>query len=126
MTKDPPVQDGRVDGKPAPSADIWVGIKFYFCSTNCLNAFASPEKELSRLKKRIYVAASGALGLAILRAAVYPDLAFGAVTATGAPYQTSVPRLWWGGALLLFLIVTPIQFIGGWTFYVGAIKRRRG
>ncbi len=76
----------------------------------------------------MYVAASGALGLAILRAAVYPDLAFGAVTATGAPYQTSVPRLWWG-ALLLFLIVAPIQFIGGRTFYVGAygaIKRRRG
>ncbi len=37
----------------------------------------------------------------------------------------NIPYLTWG--LLLFIIVTPVQFIGGWTFYVGAcesIKKR--
>ncbi len=122
MAKDP-VCGMVVNEDTALSADIG-GRKFYFCSTNCLNTFANPEKELSKLKKRMYVAASGALVLAILRAAVYLGLAFGAITVTWAPIP-DIPYLTWG--LLLFIIVTPIQFIGGWTFYVGAyeaIKRR--
>ncbi|WP_320412774.1 copper-translocating P-type ATPase [Candidatus Nitrosotenuis sp. DW1] len=72
----------------------------------------------------MYVAASGALVLAILRAGLYLGLAFGAVAVTWVPIP-QIPFLSWG--LLLFLIVTPVQFIGGWTFYVGAyhsIKRR--
>jgi Cu+-exporting ATPase len=122
MAKDP-VCGMVVNEGTALSADIG-GRKFYFCSTNCLNTFANPEKELSKLKKRMYVAASGALILAILRAAVYLGLAFGAITVTWVPIP-DIPYLTWG--LLLFIIVTPIQFIGGWTFYVGAyeaVKRR--
>src|SRR5574341_512445 len=79
---------------------------------------------MAQLKKRVYVAASGSLLLTIVCAAVYLGLAFGAVTVTWAPIP-DIPYLTWG--LLLFLIVTPTQFIGGWTFYVGAyeaIKRR--
>src|SRR5574341_2153260 len=89
-----------------------------------MKTFASPEKELAKLKKRMYVAASGALILAILRGALYLGLAFGAVAVTWVPFP-QIPFLSWG--LLLFFIVTPVQFIGGWTFYVGAyqaIKRR--
>lgn len=107
----------------ALNADIQ-GRKFYFCSSNCLNTFANPEKELSKIKKRMYVAASGALVLAILRGIIYLGLAFGAITVTWAPIP-NIPYLTWG--LLLFIIVTPLQFIGGWTFYKGAyesIKRR--
>jgi Cu+-exporting ATPase len=72
----------------------------------------------------MYVAASGALVLAIMRAMVYLGLAFGAITVTWAPIP-NIPYLTWG--LLLFIIVTPVQFIGGWTFYKGAyqaIKRK--
>lgn len=122
MAKDP-VCGMVVDEKTAISSEIG-SRTFYFCSTNCLNTFVNPEKELSKLKKRMYVAASGALVLAILRAAVYLGLAFGAVTVTWAPIP-DIPFLTWG--LLLFIIVTPIQFIGGWTFYVGAyeaVKRK--
>lgn len=122
MAKDP-VCAMVVDEKTALSSDIG-GRTFYFCSSNCLNTFSNPEKELSKLKKRMYVAASGALILAILRAALYLGLAFGAVTVSWAPIP-DIPFLTWG--LLLFIIVTPIQFIGGWSFYVGsyeAIKRR--
>jgi Cu+-exporting ATPase len=72
----------------------------------------------------MYVAATGALILAIIRGALYLGLAFGAVAITWAPIP-NIPYLTWG--LLLFIIVTPVQFIGGWTFYVGAyeaIKKR--
>jgi len=122
MAKDP-VCGMIVDEKTALSGDIG-GRQFYFCSTNCLNTFSNPEKELSKLKKRMYVAVSGALALAVLRGAVYLALAFGAIAITWAPIP-SIPYLTWG--LLLFIIVTPIQFIGGWTFYVGAyeaVKRK--
>lgn len=122
MAKDP-VCGMVVDEKTAISAQI-EGRQFYFCSSNCLNTFANPEKELSKLKKRMYVAASGALILAILRGIVYLGLAFGAITVTWAPIP-DLPYLTWG--LLLFIIVTPVQFIGGWTFYKGAyeaIKRK--
>jgi Cu+-exporting ATPase len=117
MAKDP-VCGMIVDERTSMSADIG-GRQFYFCSTNCLNTFANPEKELSKMKKRMYVAVSGALALAILRAAAYLALAFGAIAITWAPIP-GLPYLTWG--LLLFIIVTPIQFIGGWTFYVGAYE----
>lgn len=122
MAKDP-VCGMVVDEKTALSSEI-EGRRFYFCSSNCLNTFANPEKELGKLKKRMYVAVSGALILAVMRGALYLGLAFGAVAVTWAPIP-NIPFLTWG--LLLFFITTPIQFIGGWTFYVGAyeaVKRR--
>jgi Cu+-exporting ATPase len=122
MAKDP-VCAMVVDEKTALSAEIG-GRRFFFCSSNCLNTFVNPEKELAKMKKRMYVAVSGALALAIMRAALYLGLAFGAVAVTWAPIP-DIPFLTWG--LLLFLIATPIQFVGGWTFYVGAYEaiRRR-
>lgn len=122
MAKDP-VCGMFVEEKSAISSEIG-GRRFYFCSSNCARTFSNPEKELSKLKKRMYLAATGALALAILRGLVYIGLAVGALTVTWAPFP-SLPYLTWG--LLLFIIVTPVQFIGGWTFYVGAyesIKKR--
>jgi Cu+-exporting ATPase len=100
------------------------GRTYYFCSESCVKTFESPEIELRNLKRRVYVAISGVMILAILRAAAYLALAFGAVLITWAPIP-SIPILTWG--LLLFLITTPVQFIGGWSFYKGsyqAIKNR--
>jgi Cu+-exporting ATPase len=119
MAKDPVC--GMIVDKTALSAEIG-GRQFYFCSTSCVNTFVNLEKELSKMKKRMYVAVSGALALAIMRAAAYLALAFGAIAVTWAPIP-SLPYLTWG--LLLFIIVTPIQFIGGWTFYVGAYQAIR-
>lgn len=122
MVKDP-VCGMVVDEKTAMHAEIG-GRTFYFCAPVCMHTFTEPEKELARLKKRMYVAASGALALAIIRGALYLGLAFGAVAVTWVPFP-QIPFLTWG--LLLFFIVTPVQFIGGWTFYVGAyhaIKNR--
>lgn len=122
MAKDP-VCGMIIDEKTALSAEIG-GKQFFFCNPTCQKTFVNPEKELASLKKRMYVAASGALVLAILRAGLYLGLAFGAVAVTWVPIP-QIPFLTWG--LLLFIIVTPIQLIGGWTFYVGAyhgIKRK--
>jgi len=122
MAKDP-VCGMIVNEKTGIHSEIG-GRKFYFCSPVCQKTFTEPEKELSRMKKRMYVAASGALILAVIRGALYLGVAAGAVAVTWAPFP-EIPFLSYG--LILFIIVTPVQFIGGWTFYVGgyhAIKRR--
>lgn len=55
---------------------------FYFCSESCANTFESPDVELRNLKRRMYVAISGVMVLAVLRAAAYLAVAFGAVLVT--------------------------------------------
>src|SRR3972149_10661383 len=76
------------------------------------------------MKKRVTIALFGVLALAILRAAFFLGLAAGATIVTWAP----IPQLpWFTWGMWLFLLVTPVQFIGGWSFYVGswnAIKTR--
>ena len=122
MAKDP-VCGMIVDEKRALNSDIG-DRTFYFCSPVCQMTFLEPEKELAKMKKRMYVAASGALALAIIRGGAYIALAAGAIAFTWVPFP-EIPFLSYG--LLLFFIVTPVQFIGGWSFYVGAyhaIKRR--
>lgn len=83
MAKDP-VCRMIVDEKKALHSEIG-SRDFYFCSPMCQSTFVNPEKELAKLKKRMYVAASGALVLAILRGALYLGLAFGAVAVTLIP-----------------------------------------
>ena len=64
------------------------------------------------------------LALAILRAAAFLALATGATIVTWAPIP-ALPWFTWG--MWLFILVTPVQFIGGWTFYKGtwaALKSR--
>lgn len=122
MAKDPVC--GMIVNEKTGISSEFGGRKFYFCSPVCQKTFTEPEKELSRMKKRIYVATSGALALAIIRGALYLGVAAGAITVTWVPFP-EIPFLSYG--LLLFIIVTPVQFIGGWTFYVGgyhAIIRR--
>ncbi|MCV0400116.1 MAG: heavy metal translocating P-type ATPase [Nitrosarchaeum sp.] len=115
MAKDP-VCGMVVNEETGISSEIG-GRLFYFCSPVCKQTFVQPEKELAKMKKRMYVAASGALILAIIRAALYISVAAGAMVVSWVPFP-EIPFLSYG--MLLFIIVTPVQFIGGWTFYVGA------
>lgn len=122
MAKDP-VCGMIVNEESGISSEIG-GRLFYFCSPMCKQTFVQPEKELAKMKKRMYVAASGALVLAIIRAALYLSVAAGAMVVSWVPFP-DIPFLSYG--MLLFIIVTPVQFIGGWSFYVGAyhaIKHR--
>src|SRR3990172_353596 len=102
MAKDP-VCGMIVDEKRALNSDIG-GRTFYFCSPVCQKTFLEPEKELAKMKKRMYVAASGALALAIIRAGAYIALAAGAIAFTWVPFP-EIPFLSYG--LLLFIIVKP-------------------
>lgn len=98
------------------------GRSYYFCSEGCLRTFEAPEAELKSMKKRVSIALAGVLVLAILRAAFFLGLAAGATILTWAP----IPQLpWFTWGVWLFILVTPVQFIGGWSFYKGAFNAIR-
>ena len=98
------------------------GRHYYFCSTGCQRTFESPEQELKSMRTRVAIALSGVLALAVMRAGAFLALATGASIVSWAPIG-ALPWFTWG--MWLFLLVTPVQFIGGWSFYVGAWNAMR-
>ncbi|WP_162095341.1 heavy metal translocating P-type ATPase [Pseudomonas chlororaphis] len=115
MAKDP-ICGMMVDKTTALSRERG-GRRYYFCSDTCLRTFESPERELKAMKTRVTIALTGVLALALLRAGAFIALAAGATLLTWAPIP-ALPWFTWG--IWLFLLVTPVQFIGGWSFYKGA------
>ncbi|SCK20389.1 Cu+-exporting ATPase [Variovorax sp. HW608] len=115
LAKDP-ICGMMVDKATALSAERG-NRKYYFCSESCLRIFESPESELKAMKTRVTIALTGVLALAVLRAGAFLALAAGATLLTWAPIP-ALPWFTWG--VWLFLLVTPVQFIGGWSFYKGA------
>jgi len=93
------------------------GRTYYFCSPSCKRTFEDPERELKSMGTRVTIALTGVLALAVLRAGAFIALAAGATIVTWVPIP-ALPWFTWG--VWLFLLVTPVQFIGGWGFYKGS------
>ncbi len=98
-----------VDEKKTPFRTRQDNLDYFFCSQNCLNEFQKPEKELEKLKNVTIFSMTVGIVTAIFEYA-FPIDPFG------------IPNY-----IFLFILATPIQFIGGWRFYLGtldAIKAR--
>lgn len=111
-----PVCKMTVDESTPFKAEVG-GRMYYFCAQACLQTFLNPEKELKSLKRRVTLVMSGVLVIALLRVIAFFALAAGVSVVTWAP----IPQLpWFTWGYWLFILTTPIQFIGGWSFYKGA------
>jgi P-type Cu+ transporter len=109
MAKDP-VCGMYVEEKPDSIRYTVDGKEYYFCSSQCLNEFREPEKELKKLK--IHVAASIALTIPIIFLSLPHMLPaqFGHFFPLGLMHTSSY---------LMLILATPLQFWVGWRFYKG-------
>jgi len=99
-----------VDEQKTPFKAVQDGAPYYFCSSNCLETFLKPQKEIQKLKY-----------LTIF------SLTLGSLTAI---FEYIYKISWFGisNYVWLFFLATLVQFIGGWRFYLGtrdAIKARQ-
>ena len=70
------------------------------------------------MRRRVSVALSGVLVIAFLRVVAFLTLAAGVSLISWAP----IPQLpWFTWGYWLFILTTPVQIIGGWSFYKGSI-----
>ncbi len=119
-----PVCGMKVDKRRAITRVIG-GRSYYFCMESCAKTFEDPDKELADMKKRVSVAVGGVIILGIFRLGIFLGLAAGVTVVTWVPFDF-LP--WFTGAVWMLILTTPIIFIGGKSFYVGAakaIKHRR-
>lgn len=106
MAKDP-VCGMFVEEKPDAIRHTVDGKEYFFCSTQCLNEFTAPEKELKKLKTITAVSIVLTIPITLLT------------------YLMLLPKEI--NSYVLLALAVPVQFWAGWRFYKGtrdAIKAR--
>ena len=109
MAKDP-VCGMFVEEKPDSIRHTMDGKKYFFCSSQCLNEFREPEKELKKLN--IQVVSSLALTIPIILLSLPHMLP--------AQFGHFLPMdLMRNSSYIMLVLATPLQFWIGWRFYKG-------
>jgi len=109
MAKDP-VCGMFVEERPDSIRYEKNGKDYFFCSTQCLNEFREPEKELKKLQ--IHVAVSIALTIPIMFLSLPHMLP--------AQFGHLLPMdLMHNSSYIMLVLATPLQFWVGWRFYKG-------
>ena len=104
-----PVCGMFVEEKPDSIQHIVDGRKYYFCSTQCLNEFTEPERELRKLKKHVAISIALTIPIVILTLPhMFPSQLEDLIP---LPMETS--------NYVMLVLATPIQFWIGWRFYRG-------
>src|SRR5919109_680501 len=105
-----PVCGMFVEEKPDSIQHIIDGRKYYFCSTQCLNEFTEPERELQKLKKHVAISIALTIPIIIL---TLPHM-FPTQLHDFIPLPMRVSSNY-----VMLALATPIQFWIGWRFYKG-------
>jgi Cu+-exporting ATPase len=104
-----PVCGMFVEEKPDSIQHTVDGRKYYFCSTQCLNEFTEPERELQKLKRHVAISIALTIPIVIL---TLPHM-FPTQLHDFIPLSMGVSNY------VMLAVATPIQFWIGWRFYKG-------
>ncbi len=86
------------------------GKEYYFCSTQCLNEFREPEKELKTLKIHVAISVALTIPIVFLSLPHMLPVQFGHFLPMSLMYNSSY---------VMLVLATPLQFWVGWRFYKG-------
>jgi Cu+-exporting ATPase len=104
-----PVCGMFVEEKPDSIQHTVDGRKYYFCSTQCLNEFTEPERELRKLKRHVAISIALTIPIVILTLPhMFPTQLHDFIL---LPMGVS--------NYVMLALATPIQFWIGWRFYRG-------
>src|SRR5213593_4724694 len=109
MAKDP-VCGMFVEERPESIRYTVNGKEYFYCSTQCLNEFREPEKELNKLKIRVAVSVALTIPIIFLSLPHMLPAQFGHLLPMDMMHNSSY---------IMFVLATPLQFWVGWKFYKG-------
>ncbi|MDW0154278.1 MAG: heavy metal translocating P-type ATPase [Nitrososphaeraceae archaeon] len=86
------------------------GKEYFFCSTQCLNEFREPEKELKKLKIQVAISIALTIPIVFLSLPHMLPVQFGHFLPMDLMHNSSY---------IMLVLATPLQFWIGWRFYKG-------